>query len=436
MNRSEAGARYGTGSPGYVREQDLRLEIASLRSRVRSLVDMSGEISDSGLTAAIEATVAEWPGGARLTSTDRLALVKRLYHSFRGLDVLQPLLNDDSVTEIMINGHETIFAERSGKLECLPLSFESRERLEDLIQSIVAAVNRVVNESSPIVDARLPDGSRVHIVLPPIALQGPVLTIRKFPKQPLLMDDLIAAGCLDEEAAAFLAQLVRAGFNLFISGGTGTGKTTFLNALSRFIPPDERLITIEDSAELQLKAPNLVSLETRNANTEGKGEIPMRQLIRASLRMRPDRIIVGEVRGAEALDMLAAMNTGHSGSMGTGHSNSAKDMLSRLETMVLSGAAELPLAAIRQQLASALDIIVHLSRMRDHSRKVQEVVQVTGMKDGDIQLETLFRYEDGAGRGRLRRLPIPLARMDKWVRCGFDPIEAGVSAVEQPPEKN
>ncbi|WP_148091982.1 CpaF family protein, partial [Paenibacillus sp. 598K] len=314
----------------------------------------------------------------------------------------QPLIDDPSVTEIMINDYDEIFIERGGGMSRYPHAFESRERLEDLIQSVVSRVNRVVNESSPIVDARLPDGSRVHVVLPPIALKGPTMTIRKFPEQPLLMADLIRMGAVGEEAARLLRQLVVAKYNIFISGGTGSGKTTFLNALSQFIPADERIVTIEDSAELQIRTvPNLVSLETRNANTEGKGEIPMRDLIRASLRMRPSRVVVGEVRGGEALDMLQAMNTGHDGSLSTGHANNTRDMLGRLETMVLS-AADLPVPVIRQQIASAIDIMIHLSRLRDRSRRVTEISEVLGLEGGEVRTRSLYRFvEEGEREGRI-----------------------------------
>lgn len=276
----------------------------------------------------------------------------------------------------------------------MPLEFESTERLEDIIQMIVAGVNRIVNESSPIVDARLKDGSRVNIVLPPIALKGPTMTIRKFPSEPMSMSDLIDKGALHEEAAELLQQLVRSKYNIFIGGGTGSGKTTFLNALSQFIPADERIITIEDSAELRIvTVPNLVSLETRNANTEGKGEISIRDLIKSSLRMRPNRIVIGEVRGAEALDMLQAMNTGHDGSLSTAHANNVADMISRLETMVLSG-ADLPISVVRQQISSAIDIFVHLSRLRDRSRRVTEISEVAGMHEGEVMLHPLFRFQE------------------------------------------
>lgn len=370
--------------------------IHGLRERIRQQIDLGGSITDHSLMAMIERSVFDWckEQARPRTSGEQVALVRRLFHSFRGMDVLQPLLDDPTVTEIMINAHDEIFMEQHGRLSRCPVSFESRQRLEDIIQTIVAGVNRVVNESNPIVDARLPDGSRVHVVLPPIALKGPTLTIRKFPEKPLLMTDLIALGALNEQTASMLEKLVAAKYNLFISGGTGSGKTTFLNALSQAIPGDERLITIEDSAELQMaRIANLVSLETRNANTEGRGEIPIRELIRASLRMRPNRIIVGEVRGGEALDMLQAMNTGHEGSLSTGHANGAKDMISRLETMVLA-TAELPLPVIRQQIASALDVIVHLARLRDGSRKVVEICEVLDVKKGEVQLSPLYRFEE------------------------------------------
>lgn len=359
-------------------------------------------MSDREFRALIEERVFEWCRSHPYTAAEKLLLVRRLFHAFRGLDMLQPLMDDKTVTEIMINDYDEIFVERYGRMAREPIAFESREKLEDLIQSVVAGVNRVVNESSPIVDARLKDGSRVHIVLPPVALKGPTMTIRKFPDQPLAMDKLIELGAITKEAADFLSRLVRAKYNIFISGGTGSGKTTFLNALSAFIPSDERIVTIEDSAELQIRAvPNLVSLETRNANTEGRGEIPMRELIRASLRMRPNRIVVGEVRGGESIDMLQAMNTGHDGSLSTGHANSARDMMARLETMVLSG-AELPVPVIRSQISSAIDIVVHLSRLRDRSRRVTEICEITGIQDGEVRLSRLYQFEEeGEREGRV-----------------------------------
>ncbi|RXZ84752.1 CpaF family protein [Paenibacillaceae bacterium] len=404
-------------------------EVGRLRQLVRDRIDLSGSVSDEELTGAIEEAVFEWSRHHPLNSGEKLSLVKRLFHSFRGLDILQPLLADPSVTEIMINSADEIYIERAGMMSRHPASFESSERLEDIIQSVVAGVNRVVNESSPIVDARLKDGSRVHVVLPPIALKGPTLTIRKFPDKPLLMDDLIQLESVTQEAADFLRLLVAGKYNLFISGGTGSGKTTFLNALSQYIPSDERIVTIEDSAELKIgSVPNLVALETRNANTEGKGAIAMRELIRASLRMRPNRIIVGEVRGGEALDMLQALNTGHDGSLSTGHSNGPRDMLGRLETMVLS-AADLPVAVIRQQIASAVDILLHLSRMRDRSRRVMEICEVTGIRDGEIELNPLFRFEEQSGGGNgdrserivggLRRTHNPLMHTRKLEMAGL-----------------
>ncbi|MBD0379380.1 CpaF family protein [Paenibacillus sedimenti] len=365
-----------------------------LKQQIKERLDLSNAVSDAQLMELIEEVVFSISADQTWTSCEMYEGVKRLFNSFRGLDVLQPLLDDPSVTEIMVNGYEHIFIEQKGAVERYPYSFESEEKLEDLIQTIVAKVNRIVNQGSPIVDARLKDGSRVNVVLPPASLSGPTITIRKFPEKPLLMKDLIRMGSISEEVAELLQTMVESGFNVFIGGGTGSGKTTFLNALSTCIPSDERIITIEDSAELQIQTvPNIVRMETRNANTEGKGEITIRDLIRTSLRMRPNRIIVGEVRGAEALDMLQAMNTGHDGSLSTGHANSSADMLSRLETMVLSGAA-LPVEVIRKQIASALDIMIHLSRIRDRTRKVTEIHEVLGVVNGEVQLNPLFMFEE------------------------------------------
>ena len=324
------------------------------------------------------------------------ALRTELFNSIRKLDILQELIDDDSVTEIMVNGTEGIFLERNGRLLCWEKKITSKEKLEDMVQQIAGRCNRIVNESVPVADARLSDGSRVSLVLPPVALTGPVITIRRFPKNPIHMDRLVELGAVTTEAAAFLRVLVRSGYNIFISGGTGSGKTTFLNALSDFIPKEERIITIEDNAELQIQgAENLVRLEARQANTEGKNSVTIRDLIKASLRMRPDRIVVGEVRGEEALDMIQSMNTGHDGSLSTGHANSPRDMLSRLETMILM-AMELPLSAIRRQIASAVDILIHLGRMRDRSRKVMEIVEITGYDraSGEITERTLFQLEE------------------------------------------
>ncbi|MEK4044637.1 CpaF family protein [Paenibacillus sp. FSL H8-0048] len=396
----------------------------ALRSDIRAGLDVTSVIGNDELAAYIERIILEREQLRLLTAQEKHELVKKLFDSFRGLDILQPLVDNPAITEIMINSHEEIFIEEAGMIRRLPLAFESGSRLEDIIQIIVSGVNRVVNESSPIVDARLQDGSRVNIVLPPAALKGPALTIRKFPETPMTMAELVRREALSEEAAELLQILVAAKYNIFISGGTGSGKTTFLNALSQYIPPQERVITVEDSAELQIvTVPNLVSLETRNANTEGRGEITIRDLIRTSLRMRPNRIVVGEVRGAECLDMLQAMNTGHDGSLSTGHSNSALDMLSRLETMVLS-AADLPVTVVRQQISSAIDIFVHLSRLRDRSRRVMEISEVAGIRSGEVTLNPLYEFresgeQDGRVQGRLEFCGNPLLHTDKLRMAGI-----------------
>ncbi len=388
-----------------------------LKQAVRNQLMDTGDMSESAILRLIERQVFDSEESAALTLEEKKRLIERIYASFRGLDVLQPLVDDPEVTEIMVNRHDEIFIERAGKSIQIADRFESQERLEDLIQMIVGQVNRIVNESEPIVDARLPDGSRVHVVLPPIALKGPVLTIRKFPEQPLRMDKLVELGSLTDEASQWLNVFVQAGYNIFVSGGTGSGKTTFLNALSDFIPRHSRIVTIEDAAELQIRnVSNLVSMETRNANSEGKGEISIRNLIRASLRMRPDRIIVGEVRGAEALDMLQAMNTGHDGSLSTGHANSPQDMISRLETMVLSGAL-LPVEVIRAQIASAIEIIIHLARMPNGKRNVMAIYEVCGCVDGQVQMHPLFTR---AGDGRLQHTGEPLQRRRKLELAGLD----------------
>lgn len=341
----------------------------TLRTRVQERMEYAKDISDEEVENAIDEVLVGEEFLKTYPVNVRKRLRKELFDSLRRLDILQIFVEDNSVTEIMINGKDNIFVERDGKLSQLDIHFESMERLQDVIQQIVAGCNRVVNEASPIVDARLPDGARVNIVMNPVALDGPVVTIRRFPEKPITMAKLLELESISCEAAEFLERLVKAGYNIFISGGTGSGKTTFLNVLSQFIPAEERVITIEDSAELQLLGlPNLVRLETRNSNVEGCREVNIRELIRSSLRMRPDRIIVGEVRGAEAADMLQCMNTGHDGSMSTGHANSGKDMLSRLENMVLMG-MELPLVAVRQQISSGIDIIVHLGRLRDRFQK-------------------------------------------------------------------
>ena len=380
-----------------------------LRGKVQEKMDFARDFTDAEVEDTIDEVMLEQEGLMICPVEMRRRLKKELFDSLRRLDILQIFVDDSSVTEIMINGKDHIFVEQDGRLRELDMGFESTEKLQDVIQQIAAGCNRTVNEASPIVDARLENGSRVNVVLAPVALNGPILTIRRFPEHPIGMKELTAMGSLTEEAAAFLSCLVRAKYNIFISGGTGSGKTTFLNALSSFIPPDERIITIEDNAELQIQGiPNLVRMETRNANVEGCKPITIRDLIKASLRMRPDRIVVGEVRGSEAIDMMQCLNTGHDGSMSTGHANSCTDMLGRLETMILMG-MELPLMAIRQQIASGLDIIVHLGRLRDKSRRVLEIAEICGLADGIIRTESLYAFEeegeDAKGRvtGTLRK---------------------------------
>ncbi len=365
-----------------------------LRHKVREHMDYGRDMTDEEVEEVIDELLLEQEQLMVYPVELRRRLKKELFDSLRRLDILQIFVEDSKVTEIMINGKDTIFVEREGRLSRLETGFESAEKLQDVIQQIVAGCNRVVNEASPIVDARLPDGSRVNIVMNPVALNGPIVTIRRFPQSPITMEQLIDSGSISLEAVELLKKLVCAGYNIFISGGTGSGKTTLLNALSGFIPSEERVITIEDSAELQLQGiPNLVRLETRNSNVEGCREISIRELIRSSLRMRPDRIIVGEVRGAEAMDMLQCLNTGHDGSMSTGHANSGVDMLARLENMVLMG-VELPLLAIRQQIASGIDIIIHLGRLRDKSRRVLEILEVMDCEENEIKLNPLFLFEE------------------------------------------
>ena len=375
-----------------------------LRDRVQRRLDLSRELSDGEVQALIDEEIMQKSREGYLMLEERLRLQKELFNSMRRLDMLQELIEDPEVTEIMVNGPENIFVERGGRLTRWEKSFSSKGKLEDVVQQIVSFCNRSVSKASPIADARLADGSRVNIVLDPVALNGPVITIRRFPKEPVRMRQLLEWGSISEEAAAFLRKVVKAGYNIFVSGGTGSGKTTVLNALSEFIPADERIITIEDNAELQLdRMENLVTLEARNANLEGEREITIRDLIKTSLRMRPDRIIVGEIRGAEAIDMLQAMNTGHDGSLSTGHANSPTDMLSRLETMVLMG-MDLPLTAVRRQIASGVDLIVHLGRLRDGSRKVLEIVELTGMEQGEICLRSLFHFEEEPGQEKAEKV--------------------------------
>src|SRR5690554_1086222 len=395
----------------FEQEQEL---ISNIKLYISENLPLSS-MSDEELEEKVEEIVLQRIGNQYCPIEKRVSIVQQVYSSIRGFGLLDSIMNDDTITEVMINGPDNVFIEKNGQLFKLDKKFESQRRLEDIIQRIVGLSGREVNQANPICDTRLPDGSRVNVVLPPIALCGPTLTIRKFSKTPMTVEKLIKYGSITQEIADKLKLLVKAKYNIFISGGTGSGKTTFLNALSNYIPKDERVITIEDSAELQIVGiSNLVSLETRNANAAGAGQITIRDLIKSSLRMRPERIVVGEVRGGEALDMLQAMNTGHDGSLSTGHANSTEDMLSRLETMVLQGAAGLPLEAIRQQIASAVDIIIHLSRLRDKSRKTMEITEVVGYEDGQIVLNPLYIFEEDEDStlekvsGQLKRTKNPM----------------------------
>ena len=369
--------------------------IQSIRRKIMEDLEFGEELSDVQMQELISRHLLGKEELQNLSLQERKQIGKDIFYSLRRLDVLQELLEDDKVTEIMVNGPSHIFVEKEGKIAKLSLEFESREKLLQVIQQIAADCNRTINESSPIVDARLSNGSRVNAVLYPIALNGPVLTIRRFSNKPMTMERLQQLGAVSKEAIEFLKKAVKARYNILVSGGTGSGKTTFLNALSQYIPKDERVITIEDSAELQLwGVKNLVRLETRNANMEGGKVITIRDLIKTSLRMRPDRIVVGEVRGEEALDMIgSAMNCGHDGSMSTAHANSAEDMLTRLETMILMG-VELPVSAIRRQIASGIDLIVHLGRLRDKSRKVLEITEVIGVQQEQIILNPIFQFQE------------------------------------------
>lgn len=383
-------------------------------------------MSDAELENAVDALVEQQLKGLYVSIEQWALIVQQIYSSIRGFGLLDTIMADDDITEVMVNGPNHVFIEKKGRLTKLDQCFESERRLEDIIQKIVGLAGREVNQANPIVDTRLPDGSRVNVVLPPIARNGATITIRKFSKIPMTVEQLIKYGSITQDIADVLEKLIRAKYNIFICGGTGSGKTTFLNAMSNFIPKDERIITIEDSAELQITGvENLVSLETRNANASGAGQITIRDLIKSSLRMRPERIVVGEVRGAEALDMLQAMNTGHDGSLSTGHANSTKDMLSRLETMVLQGAEGLPLEAVRQQIGSAIDIIIHLSRLRDHSRKTMEITEVCGYKDGEIILNPLYVFEEDKSKstdkvvGSLKRTGNPMKNDFKLKLAGI-----------------
>lgn len=381
----------------------------SIRNRVIGSMDMTGDIQDDEVSRVIDECILGCTNDGSLSLREKLAIKRDLFNSLRRLDVLSELLEDDDITEIMINGADKIFVEKDGHLFRYERAFENEERLQSVIQHVVSGCNRVVNEASPIVDARLPDGSRVNVVLSPVSMSGSVMTIRKFPREGMTMERLLRLGSVSEEVCDLLRRLVQAGYNIIVSGGTGAGKTTFLNALSGYIPKDERIVTIEDSAELQLTGiDNLVRLEARSANLEGENEVSIRSLIKASLRMRPTRIIVGEVRDEAAIDMLTAMNTGHDGSLSTGHANSAIDMLTRLETMVLMG-ADMPVAAIRQQIAAAVDIIIQLGRLRDKSRRCLEICEVTGLEEGEYTMNKLYEFKEtgekgGKVRGELRKV--------------------------------
>lgn len=409
--------------------EDKKVQIAKkLKKRIFDRYNLN-QMDNNALEDAIEQMIVEEVRDEYLTIEERVDITERVFGSIRGLGLLDSIIKDEQITEVMINGPKEVFIEKAGALYKLEQSFDDEKQLEDIIQKIVGQAGREVNQANPIVDTRLPDGSRVNVVLPPISLNGATVTIRKFSKTPMTIEQLLKFGSITPEVAHVLELLVRAKYNIFISGGTGSGKTTFLNAMSSYIPHDERVITIEDSAELQIEGiDNLVRMETRNANASGSGAVTIRDLIRASLRMRPERIIVGEVRGGEALDMLQAMNTGHDGSLSTGHANSTRDMLSRLETMVLQGAEGLPLEAIRQQIASAVDIIIHLSRLRDKTRRTMEISEITGYKDGKIQINPLYIFQEDEKStlekvsGKLTRTENPLINDHKLRLSGIKEV--------------
>ena len=407
-------------------QEEMTKVIMEIQEVILQKLDINSSISDQTILSLIEESVLRFAHTVYLSMDEKKEVIQRTFYAIRKLDVLQEILEDQEITEIMVNGPDQIFIEKQGRLEPYPKKFLSKEKLEDVIQQIVGKVNRTVNESSPIVDVRLQDGSRVNVVLPPVAINGPIVTIRKFPADPITMEHLVSIQSITMQAAEFLKKLVQAKYNIFISGGTGSGKTTFLNALSAYIPKEERIITIEDSAELQIQnIPNLVRLEVRNANLEGKNEVTIRDLIRSALRMRPDRIILGEVRDAAAYDLLSVMNTGHDGSLSTGHANSPNDMLKRLEALVLT-AVDIPLLAVRSQIASAIDIVVQLGRLRDRSRKVLEIDEMIGMDGTEIIMRPLYCFkeqgEDEKGNviGQLAASPNALYHTQKLKAAGME----------------
>ncbi len=394
-----------------------------LQELIMGKLDLSRQMNEDEIKELIDKYITQEGKKRHLEVAVREQIRREIFHSVRQLGILQELIENPSITEIMVNGTQGIFIEQSGRLEKLAICFDSKEKLKNVIWQITAGCNRVVNEASPIVDARLPDGARVNVVLDPVAINGPILTIRRFPPNPITMDQLLDTGCLSTECKGELEKMVQAGCNILVSGGTGSGKTTFLNVLSQFIPQTQRVITIEDSAELQIRnIPNIVSLETRNANVEGCKEITIRDLIKASLRMRPDRLIVGEVRGKEAVDMLQSINVGHS-AMTTVHANSARDVVSRLETMVLMG-MEMPLSAIRKQIVSGFDLIVHLGRLRDGSRHVLEVAEPVRLWAEEVKMQTIYRFEEngifenGKVQGNLKKVG-EIQNVEKLKRAGI-----------------
>ncbi len=411
-----------------MKDEKIQQLVNMLKDRIFDKFNLN-TMTDDQLEDVIEEMVQQELSEEYVSISERVEIGDRIFGSIRGLGILDTILKDDNITEVMVNGPDHIFIEKAGKLQQLGQTFESEQQLEDIVQKIVGQAGKEVNQANPIVDTRLPDGSRVNVVLPPISLNGATVTIRKFSRTPMTIEQLLKYGSITPEVAHVLELLVHAKYNIFISGGTGSGKTTFLNALSNFIPKDERIITIEDAAELQITGiDNLVSMESRNANASGSGSITIRDLIKSSLRMRPERIIVGEVRGGEALDMLQAMNTGHDGSLSTGHANSTRDMLSRLETMVLQGAEGLPLEAIRQQIASAVDIIIHLSRLRDKSRKTMEISEIVGYENGKIIVNPIYQFEEDENStlekvsGRLVRTENPFIKTEKLHLSGISEV--------------